>query len=136
MNERGLRVLLGLQAIVSTAIGIWGMFVPNLLQDVLGLKVPPDAAGLAHLFGAVMLAVAVAYALAAAQPHRNRAFLVPLFLVPLVIAVAMIASIAQKDAAHNVRAGVFAAYNLAYCLLYFRVYPRLDTPDTSKPPST
>jgi hypothetical protein len=72
-----------------------------------------------------MLVVAVAYALAAAQPHRNRAFLVPLFLIPLATAIAMIANIAQHNVDHSFRAGVFTAYNLAYCLLYFRVYPRV-----------
>jgi len=115
------------------AVGVWGLFLPKALKVVLGLKFSGSTSGVAHLLGAVMLAVAVAYALAAAQPHRNRAFLVPLFLVPLAIAIAMIANIAQDAVAFKVRAGAFAAYNLAYCLLYFRVYPRLDTP---APPKT
>jgi putative effector of murein hydrolase LrgA (UPF0299 family) len=131
-QERGLRVLLTLQAIVCTAIGVWGVFWSKMLNLVIGLKVPGSAVGLAHLFGAAMLAIAVAYALAAAQPHRNRAFLVPLFLVPLVVAIAMIVNVAQHEVAHSVRAVAFAAYNLAYCLLYFRVYPRVsDAPARS-----
>lgn len=135
-QERGLRVLLALQAVVSTAIGVWGVFWSNLLSDILGVEVPPGAAGLARLFGGVMLAIGVAYALAAAQPHRNRAFLVPLFVVPVALGVVMIANVARGDAAHSVRAVVFAIYNFAYCLLYFRVYPRVEAPDTSRPPST
>jgi len=128
-QERGLRVLLALQAVVCTAVGVWGAFLTPILSGVLGLKLPPGGDGIAHLFGATMLAFAVGYALAAAQPHRSRGFLVPLFVLPLIIAVAMIVNIAQHEVEHTVRAGIFAAYNFAYCLLYFRVYPRVpDAP--------
>jgi ABC-type transport system involved in cytochrome c biogenesis permease component len=131
VNERGLRVLLSLQAVVCAAVGIWGVFLTPVLTDVLGLDVPSGANGLAHLFGVMMLAFAVGYALAAAQPHRSRGFLVPLFLVPLLLAVALIVNVAQHEVAHSVRAVIFAIYNLAYCLFFFRVYPRVpDAPRT------
>jgi hypothetical protein len=132
-KERGLRVLLGLQAVVSMAIGVWGVLWEQMLSNVLGLKIPDDAAGLARLFGVVMLVIAVAYALAAAQPHRSRAFLVPLFLVPLALGIGMIANVARGDVAHSFRAIVFCVYCLAYCLLYFRVYPRVED---AAPPKT
>jgi len=134
-QERGLRVLLVLQAIVSTAIGVWGVFWAQMLTNVLGLNTPAGSSGLARVFGAVMLGLAVAYALAAAQPHRNRGLLVPLFLVPFALGVAMIANVARGDVQHNVRAVIFAIYNAAYCLLYFRVYPRIEASDgATKPP--
>jgi putative effector of murein hydrolase LrgA (UPF0299 family) len=134
-QERGLRTLLVLQAVVSTAIGMWGIFWSQLLESFLGLRVPASSFGLARLFGAAMLGIAVAYALAAAQPHRSRGFLVPLFLVPLVMGIAMIVNVAQGDVAHSVRSVIFAVYSIAYCLLYFRVYPRVvDVSDAVRPP--
>jgi len=130
-QERGLRILLALQAVVCTAIGVWGAFLTPILRDVLGLKLPAGSDGIAHLLGAVMLAFAVGYALAAAQPHRSRGILVPLFLLPLVLAVGMIVNVAQHEVEHTVRAVIFAIYNLVYCLLYFRFYPRVSDAPTA-----
>jgi hypothetical protein len=140
MDQRGFRALLVLGAVECTAIGIWGIVWAQMLTSVLGLKVPEESFGMARIFGAAMLALAIAYALAAAQPHRNRGLLVPLFILPLAIGVVMIASIAQGDVEHTFRAVVFTVLNFAFGLLYFRTYPRVDIPEAPpaapEPPST
>ena len=98
-----------------------------MLETVLGLRVDivtPAFNGLARLYGGVMLVVGVGYALAAAQPQRNRGLLVPLFLVPFVTGVMVIAGMARQEVSGG-RGAFFAAYNFAFCLFYFRLYPRL-----------
>lgn len=127
------RLLLVLGAAVSVALGVWGIVWTRMLDTVLGLettRAEPSFSGLARLFGGVMLAVGVGYALAAAQPHRNRGLLVPLFLVPFVMGVMVIAG-AARDEISGGKGAVFAAYNFAYCLFYFRLYPRL--PEEPRP---
>jgi hypothetical protein len=121
------RLLLVIGATVSIAIGVWGVVWTGMLDTVLGLKTDaptPAFQGLARLFGGVMIVVGVGYALAAAQPHRNRALLVPLFGVPFLTGVMVIAGTAREEIS-GAKGAVFAAYNFAYCLLYFRLYPRL-----------
>ena len=86
------------------------------------------------MFGVAMLALAVAYGLAAAQPQRSRSMLVTLFVFPLGLAVVAFANVARGDVAYNVRSVAFAVYNLAYCLLYFRVYPRVVLSDARPAP--
>ena len=132
--ERGFRALLVLGAVVSVAIGVWGLLWTPMLESVLGFRVPDRALGLARVFGGVMLAVGIGYALAAAQPQRNRSLLVPLFAVPAVTAVTVIAGTARGEIAGG-QGVVYAIYNAAYCLLYFRMYPRVpDAPATPPPP--
>jgi hypothetical protein len=140
-DDRGFRILLVLGAVVSVAIGVWGLVWTGMLISSLGFDLPrralPAFSGLGRLFGAVMVAVGIAYALAAAQPHRSRSLLVPLFVVPAVTGVAAIAAAARGEIAGG-RGAVFAIYNIAYCLLYFRVYPRLagsEAPAPPKPPA-
>ncbi len=121
------RLLLVVGAAVSVAIGVWGVVWTGMLETVLGLRtdiVSPAFNGLARLYGGVMIVIGVGYALAAAQPHRNRALLVPLFLVPFVTGVMVIAGTAREEISGG-KGAFFAAYNFAYCLLYFRLYPRL-----------
>ncbi len=127
-TDGGFRWILVLGAIVSIVIAVWGLVWTSMLEGVLGVKLPARAAagayGLARLYGATMLAIGIGYALAAAQPHRSRSLLVPLFVVPAVTAIAMIAGISRGE----IRGGqgtVFIVYNLAYALLYFRLYPRV-----------
>jgi ABC-type transport system involved in cytochrome c biogenesis permease component len=123
------RLLLFVGAAVSIAIGVWGVVWTRMLDTVLGLRtigVEPGFSGLARLFGGVMLAVGVGYALAAAQPHRNRGLLVPLFIVPVALGVMTIAGAAREEIQSGKAIG-FAAYNFAYCLFFFRLYPRLTT---------
>jgi len=133
-DERGFRALLVLGAVVSIAIGIWGLVWTGMLESVLGFDVPrreADAfAGVARLYGGAMLAIGIGYALAAAQPHRSRSLLVPLFVVPVITAVSVIAAIAREEIATG-RGIVFVVYNLAFCLLYFRLYPRVAEPETT-----
>ncbi|MGH2758427.1 MAG: hypothetical protein ACRDKJ_02580 [Actinomycetota bacterium] len=121
------RLLLFVGAAVSVAIGVWGVVWTGMLETVLGLRtdiVTPAFSALARLYGGVMLVIGVGYALAAAQPQRNRGLLVPLFLVPFITAVMMIAGTARQEISGG-RGAFFTAYNFAYCLLYFRLYPRL-----------
>lgn len=132
-DDRGFRVLLGLGALVSVAIGVWGLVWARMLSNVLGIKAPTSSLGMARLFGAAMIALAVGYALAAAEPHRTRGLLVPLFIVPIAMGVVMVVNVASGDVDHKVRAVVFAIYNFAYSLLYFRTYPRLAEPKVAAP---
>lgn len=139
--ETGFRALLVLGAVVSIAIGVWGLVWVGMLEAILGFDVPKRAWGLGRVFGGVMLAVGLGYALAAAQPHRSRSLLVLLLAVPAITGVTVIAGTARGeiDAGQGI---VFAVYNLAYCLLYFRMYPRIEAhgeakgqPPASEPPS-
>lgn len=120
-------MLLMLGAAVSVAIGVWGVVWTRMLETVLGVRTvgsEPGFSGLARLFGGVMLAVGIGYALAAAQPHRNRGLLVPLFIVPFSLGIMTIAGAAREEIQTGKAIG-FALYNFAYCLFFFRLYPRL-----------
>lgn len=103
-----------------------------MLETVLGLDVPKRSLGVVRMFGGVMLAVGIGYALAAAQPQRSRSLLVPLFVVPLVTAITTIAGV-SRDEITGGKGIVFAVYNLAYCLLYFRMYPRVTAAEPAAP---
>jgi hypothetical protein len=105
-----------------------------MLDAVLGLRTigaEPGFSGLARLFGAVMVAAGIGYALAAAQPQRNRSLLVTLFLVPFALGVMAVASVARDEMRTGQGVG-FALYNFSYCLMYFRLYPRV--PEASAEP--
>jgi hypothetical protein len=131
------RLLLVVGAAVSIAVGVWGVVWTRMLDTVLGLRTigaEPGFDGLARLFGGVMLAVGIGYALAAAQPQRNRSLLVPLFLVPFALGVMTVAGAAREEIQTGKGIG-FALYNIAYCLLYFRLYPRVPVPEASDEPS-
>jgi hypothetical protein len=127
-SEAGFRLILALGALVAIAIGIWGLVWTEMLHNILGFEVPRRALGITHVFGGVMVSVGVGYALAAAQPQRSRSLLVPLFFVPLVTAGTMISGVARGDIKSGRGIG-FALFELAYCLLFFRLYPRVATPD-------
>lgn len=131
-DERGFTALLVLGAVVSIAIGVWGLVWSGMLESVLGFDVPKRALGLSRMFGGVMIAVGIGYALAAAQPHRSRSLLVPLFLVPAITAVTVIAGTARGEISGG-QGVVFVIYNLAYCFLYFRMYPRVMAPESAMP---
>ena len=105
-DETGLRVLLILGAVVSIAIGVCGLIWTGMLENVLGLAVPEDGLRIARLYGGVMLAIGIGYALAAAQPQRSRSLLVLLFVVPLVTALATIAALARGRDLGGPRCGV------------------------------
>ena len=126
-------------AAVSVAIGVWGVVWTRMLDTVLGLRTSAATPsvesfdGLARLFGGVMLAVGIGYALAAAQPQRNRSLLVPLFLVPVALGVMTIAGAARGEMQSGKAIG-FAVYNFAYCLFFFRLYPRVTVDEP--PPTT
>ena len=132
-GDGGFRWILVLGAVVSTIIAVWGLLWAGMLESVLGVNVPRRGHALAHLYGAAMLAVGIGYALAAAQPHRSRSLLVPLFVAPVVTAIGVIAGIAQDQVAGG-RGAAFVAYNLAYALLYFRLYPKVS-PEREAPHS-
>lgn len=137
IDNTGFRVLLVLGAVVSIAFAIFGLVWTDMLVSVLGVRVPARAAGLARLYGGAMLAIGIGYGLAAAQPQRNRSLLVPLFVVPLTAAVASLAALARSELPAG-RGAVFIIYNLAYCFLYFRLYPKVSTepvvPTQARPP--
>jgi hypothetical protein len=129
----GFRLILLVGAVVSVAIGIWGFLWTTMLETILGLDVTYP--GAARMYGGVMLAVGVGYALAAAQPQRNRGLLVPLFLVPLLGAIVAVSGVARDEIQTGKGVG-FAIFNLAYCLLYFRLYPRVPEVETPVVPNT
>jgi hypothetical protein len=135
--EGGFRLVLAIGAVVSIAVAVWGLVWTGMLDTVLGFDIPKRAFGITRLFGGVMLAVGIGYALAAAQPQRSRSLLVPLFVVPLVSAITTIAGVAREEV--QVGKGIgFAIYNLAFCLFYFRMYPRVapEPPAPKLPPDT
>lgn len=122
----GFRALLAVGAVVSVGLGVWGLLGGGIIRTALGPVLPREAPGfvaMARLYGAAMLALGIGYGLAAVHPVRNRGLLVPLFAAPLAGAVALIVA-AAKDELSPVRAGVLAAFEIAYCLLYFRLYPK------------
>jgi hypothetical protein len=129
-SDGGFRLVLILGAVVSTAIAVWALVWTGMLESVLGLDVPKRALGIIRIFGGVMLAVAVGYALAAAQPQRSRSLLVPLFVVPFVTAITTIAGV-SRDEVSGGKGIAFAVFNLVYCLFYFRMYPRVTPPETA-----
>jgi hypothetical protein len=122
----GFRVLLVLWAVVTFGVGLWGLFAAGWLHAVLGLEVAPSEpgfVGLARIYGAAMIAFGVGYAIAAAHPLRQRGLLVVLFVAPLAAAVALIIAAAKGEIA-RFRGGAIAAADLAFVLLYFRLYPK------------
>lgn len=132
--EGSFRLLLLVGAVVSIAIGVWGVIWTQMLETVLGLELVTGSAGVARLYGGVMLAIGLAYALAAAQPHRSRSMLVLLLVVPLITAMVTIAGVSRDEISGGRGIG-FAVFELAYCLMYFRLYPRVadsiaDEPST------
>ena len=137
-DEGGFRWLLVLGAVVSIIIAVWGLVWTGMLETALGVTLPRRALGIARMFGAVMLAIGIGYALAAAQPQRSRSLLVPLFVVPLAMAAATIAGITQGEISGG-KGAVFIAYNVAFALLFFRLYPRVIDEikrPTEEPPPT
>lgn len=131
-TDGGFRLVLVVGAVVSTAIAIWALLWTGMLETVLGLDVPKRSLGVVRLFGGVMLAVAIGYALAAAQPQRSRSLLVPLFVVPVVTAITTIAGV-SRDEITGGKGIAFAVFNLAYCLFYFRMYPRVMAAESAAP---
>ena len=130
--EGGFRLLLLVGAVVSIAIGVWGVIWTQMLETVLGLELGPGSAGVARLYGGVMLAIGLAYGLAAAQPHRSRSMLVLLLVVPLITAMVTIAGVSRDEISGGKGIG-FAVFELAYCLMYFRLYPRVAEPSEDEP---
>ncbi len=117
-RERAFRVLLVLGAAVSVAVGVWA--IVGDISGTLGIATSP---ALARMYGAVMLSLGIGYAIAATQPHTYRGLLVVLFAAPAITGVVQIANLARGDIPAG-RGLAFAIYDFAYCLLYFRTYPR------------
>jgi len=118
-RENAFRALLVLGAAVSIAIGVWA--IVGDLHSVFGTAASP---GLARLYGAAMLALGIGYAVAATQPHAYRGLLVVLFAAPAITAIVQVANLARGDVP-AARGLAFAIFEFAYCLLFFRVYPRM-----------
>lgn len=128
---RGFRVLLGVGALVFGLLGISGLFFTGLLHGILGPAVSADVGGflgVARLYGALGLAVGVGYAVGAVDPMRNRGLLFVLFVVPLLTGVAGIIAAAKSEVS-SAKGAALAAFNLAYLLLYFRLYPKPAIPE-------
>ncbi len=136
-NEASFRLLLVVGAVISVIIGVWGVVWTDMLENVLGIEIAAGAAGTAYLYGGVMLVVGLGYALAAAQPQRSRSLLVVLLFVPLMTAMVTIAGV-SRDEIKGARGIGFAVFELAYCLMYFRLYPRVEreTPKPKTPPGS
>lgn len=123
---RYFRLLLVVGAVFSVAVGLMGWFAPNLLRAILGLKVKADTPGfvaLARLYGGLSITVGIGYGLAAAHPARQRGLLAMLFAVPIASIVAAFVGVAGTEYS-KVQGALYAIANLAYALLYFRLYPR------------
>jgi hypothetical protein len=123
---------------VSVAIGVWAIAGTGGVQNVLAIRTTgptPEFAALARMYGAAMLALGVGYAIAAAQPHGHRGLLVVLFAAPAITGIVQIANIARGEIPAG-RGIAFAVYDFAYCLLYFRTYPRVEEPPPIQPPLT
>lgn len=131
-SEGSFRLLLVVGALISVIIGVWGVVWTDMLENVLGIEIAAGSAGTAYLYGGVMLVVGLGYALAAAQPQRSRSLLVVLLFVPLITAMVTIAGV-SRDEIKGGRGIGFAVFELAYCLMYFRLYPRVERPETSPP---
>lgn len=112
-RERAFRALLVLGAAVSIAVGVFMM--------VGGVHGAP---ALSRLYAAALLALGLGYGLAASQPHGGRGLLAVLFVAPALSGVVLIASVARGEIP-AVRGVAMAVAALAYCLLYFRTYPRM-----------
>lgn len=128
---RGFRVLLGAGAAVYGLLGVSGLFFTGLLHGVLGPDVDAGVGGflgMARLYGALALAVGVGYVVGAIDPMRNRGLLFVLFAVPLLTGVAGIVAAAKSEVS-SAKGALFAAFNLAYLLLYFRLYPKPAIPE-------
>jgi hypothetical protein len=134
--EGGFRLVLFVGAVVSIAIAVWALVWTGMLETVLGFDITKRAFGITRLFGGVMLAVGVGYALAAAQPQRSRGLLVPLFIVPMVNAFTTIAGVSRNEVQGG-KGIAFAVFNLGYCLFFFRMYPRVipEAPAPKLPPN-
>ena len=130
--DGGFRLVLIVGAVVSIAIAVWALVWTGMLETILGLDVPKRSLGVVRLFGGVMLAVGIGYALAAAQPQRSRSLLVPLFVVPFVTAITTIAGVSREEISTG-KGIAFAVFNLAYCLFYFRMYPRVTGAESAAP---
>jgi hypothetical protein len=129
-TEGPFRLVLMVGAVAAVAIGVWGLVWTGMLDSVLGFKVPAGKGlGVIRLFGGVMVSLGVAYALAAAQPQRSRSLLVLLFVSPLMMAVTTIAAVARGEMQSSGKGIGFVIFNLAYCFLYFRFYPRVTAPE-------
>jgi hypothetical protein len=129
-SEGSFRLLLVVGAVVSVIIGVWGVVWTDMLENVLGIEIAAGSAGTAYLYGGVMLVVGLGYALAAAQLQRSRSLLVILLFVPLITAMTTIAGVSRDEI--KGRGIGFAVFELAYCLMYFRLYPRVER-ETPKP---
>jgi hypothetical protein len=128
------RLVLLVGAVVSAAVGMWGVFWSAVLIRVFGYEVGDASPGfdaLGRMYGGLMVMVAVGYAIAVAQPERRRSLLAVLFMAPLASAVMLVAGVARGE----IRTGqgvAWVVFYLAYCLVFFRLYPRVRGPAPSE----
>jgi hypothetical protein len=129
-NPKPFRLLLLIGAVISFGTALPAMFAVGILKSSLGLQVAAGSPGftaLARLYGGIVFAVGVGFLLAAIDPIRHRGLLIVLFLVPLSDLLFTVAGVATNEISRP-KGAVFAALDLAYCLLYFRLFPRADEP--------
>lgn len=126
-KEAAFRALLVLGAAVSVAIGVWAILgnVHSVIAKDSTAASTSEFVAVARMFGAAMLALGVGYAIAALQPHAHRGLLVVLFAAPAITGIVQIANVARGEIPFG-RGLAFAIYDFAYCLLYFRTYPRVS----------
>lgn len=130
------RILLAVGATLTAVYGLLGWFAPNTLRGIVGLDIPPDTEGLpamARLYGGLSISAAIGYAIAAADPARQRGLLVVLFSVPASAVLASIVGVTGEE--YSALPGVlFGVVNLVYLLLFVRWYPRpVETPPAAGP---
>jgi hypothetical protein len=111
-RDAAFRALLVVGAAVSTAVGVWMM-----------IATAQASPALARLYASTILALGLGYAIAASQPHGGRGLLAVLFAAPALSGVVLVASVARGEIG-AVRGIAMAVVAFAYCLLYFRTYPR------------
>lgn len=127
------RLVLILGAAVHGVLGAIGILSPGVLEAAIGAEVEiltPGFDALARLYGGILVAVTVGYVVAVAQPQRS--LLAVLFAVPLMSAVMTIAATAL-DEVSRVRGAVWAAFYLLYCLVFIRLYPRVEPSPSEEP---
>lgn len=137
----GFRLLLALGAILAVAGGLLGLLAGPTLDSWLGLKGAPSPGflAIARMFGAMSVAVASGYLLAAIDPSRQRSLLVVLLAAPLAMMLATLIGVIGGDLS-SVRGSALTVFDLAYCLVYVRLYPRAafraaQSPELTTPPA-
>lgn len=124
--ESRFRFVLVAGAVIFGALAAFAWLLPSGFAALLGMEISvafQGFAALTRLYGGFCAVIAGGYAIAAMKPESNRGLLAILFWVPVVNIMASVAAVTGDDFS-VAGALIFAAWNLALALLFFRFYPR------------